>query len=445
MKKIKISYFFTFLCFILIVCTAYVYKKADAKTCFFFTAHDRAIVNPARGLYTQIQYTEAKRLADIKESGQSLALVTMGLEDYIEQPIPEEELDLFSDLLKEARKQGIMVMFRAAYLFEADGAEPELEMIEQHIGQLSGVMNEYKDTVLLVQAGMIGLWGEWHGSKYLEDENAVRKEALQVVGWWLEYLDETIELNVRRPVFIWMAEEEQYDVKRIGLHNDALLATDSDMGTYYEREKELTWAEQSLKGKISGGEMPYVSEYTEIPNVLKEFGQLHLTYLNAYYNTDVLKGWKEQEYESENAFSYIEKRLGYRYYAEQIIVNECLYPYTKMFNIKVKLKNEGFSDAASRFHVYLVLDNGKEKHFIRMEKEGENYETALKLEKSEPFSVGLCLMDGDAEYYDRLPEFVHTIELANEAIPGKEGVSYFVRYVYEEPNGNVCKAERIVD
>ena len=54
-------------------------------------------------------------------------------------------------------------------------------------------------------------------------------------------------------------------------------------------------------------------------------------------------------------------------------------------------------------------------------------------------------MDGDAEYYDRLPEFVHTIELANEAIPSKEGVSYFVRYAYEEQNGNVCEAERIVD
>jgi len=276
MKKIRIFCLLTFLCFILIVCFASVCKKADTKECFSFTAHDRVIINPARGFYTQIQYTEAERLADIKESGQSLALVTMGLEDYIEQPIPEEELSRFSDLLKEARKQGIMVMFRAAYLFEADGAEPELEMIKHHIGQLSGVMNEYKDTVLLVQAGMVGLWGEWHGSKYLEDENAVRKEALQVVGWWLEYLDEVIELNVRRPVFIRIAEEEQYDVKRIGLHNDALLSTDSDMGTYYEREKELIWAEQNLEGKISGGEMPYVSEYTEIPNVLKEFGQLQI-------------------------------------------------------------------------------------------------------------------------------------------------------------------------
>lgn len=445
MKKIKIVCIFLFLCCILLICFVSFCKKAGAKECFSFTAHDRTIVNPARGFYTQIQYTEAGRLADIKESGQSLALVTMGLEDYMEQPIPEEELRQFSELLKEARKQEIMVMFRAAYLFEADGAEPELEMIEHHIAQLSGVMNEYKDTVLLVQTGMIGLWGEWHGSKYLEDENAVRKEALQVVGWWLEYLDEVIELNLRRPVFIQMAEEEQYDVERIGLHNDALLATDSDMGTYYDREKELIWAERNLKGKISGGEMPYVSEYTEIPNVLKEFGQLHLTYLNAYYNTDVLKTWKEQEYESENALSYIEKRLGYRYYAEQITVNECLYPYTKTLSVKVKLKNEGFSDAAARFHLYLVLDDGKEKHFIRMEKKEENYEAALEMEKWEPFLVGLCLMDGEAEYYGSLPEFVHTIELANEGIQSKEGVSYFVRYAYEEQDENVCKAERIVD
>lgn len=443
MKIVKILSFFMFLSCILIFCITSAYEKAGVKSYFQFSSHNRTIVNPARGFYTQINYKEVERIAEVKESGHSLVLVTMGLRDQIGQPIPEEKLQKLSDLLEEARKQEVMVIFRGSYLYEADGAEPELEMIKCHIGQLAEVLNEYKDTVLLVQAGMVGLWGEWHGSEYLRDEEAVRKEALQVVGWWLEYLDDVIELNLRRPAFIRMAEEEQYDVERIGFHNDALLATDSDMGTYNEREEELLWAEQNLKGKISGGEMPNISEYTEIPNVIKEFGQLNLTYLNAYYNEDVLETWEEQEYEGENALSYIEKRLGYRYYVDRIVVNECLYPYTKEFNLKLELKNEGFADAAARFHLYLVLDNGEEKQFIRMEKEGEHYETAFEVEKCEPFSVGLCLMDGEEAYYDRMPELVHTIELANEVMPSNEGVFYFLRY--EEQSENVYKVERIVN
>ena len=149
------------------------------------------------------------------------------------------------------------------------------------------MINEYKDVVLAVQTGMIGLWGEWHGSVYLANEDALRNKAMKVVKWWLEYLAPSINLNLRRPLFIRTAMEEGLDGERLGMHNDALLATDSDLGTYVDRQKELSWCQSNLDGKVNGGEMPYVSEYTEPSNAIKEFNKLSLTYLNAYYNVEV--------------------------------------------------------------------------------------------------------------------------------------------------------------
>ena len=203
---------------------------------FSYSENDDILVNPARGFYTQISYKESERLQDIRKDGQTLSLVTMSLAKHLEEPIPDVKLERLKTLFKEAREQQVMLLFRASYKQNETQGEPELSVIKTHIEQLSEIINEYKDVVLVVQTGMVGLWGEWHGSVYLEDEDALRNEAMKVVEWWLQYLDPSINLNLRRQLFIQTAIEAGLDGSRLGMHNDALLATDSDMGTYVDRE-----------------------------------------------------------------------------------------------------------------------------------------------------------------------------------------------------------------
>lgn len=424
---------------------SFIQYKVKETEVISFEESEEILENPARGFYVQLGYREPERLSNVREEGYTLVLLTMHLKDYIYAPIASEELDALTYFLQEARRQHIMVIFRAAYLWGEPGKEPALSLVKEHVKQLSAVLNVYKDVVFVVQTGMVGLWGEWHSSVYLKDEETARQEAIQIVKWWQECLDESILLNLRTPYYISMAIEEGCDASRLGLHNDALLATDTDLGTYFDREGELAWCEVHLDGMANGGEMPYVSKYTEVSNVQKEFEQLSITYLNAYYNTEVLETWKEESYNGENALSYIEKRLGYRYYVKNITVNKKIYPFSKYLNIQVELGNRGFSSVVERFHLYLVIETETKTEWIRLNKtSAEGYSVDTKLPEDRAIKIGLCYMDERDEHYDVLPEYAHTIVFANQEIVYKDGVNYLIEYVLENEGDNFIP-KRMVD
>lgn len=411
--------------------------QEERMVTFSYSENDEDIVNPARGFYTQINYKEPERLNAIKEEGQTLSLVTMSLKNHIEEPIPEDDLERLRTLFEEARRQQVMLLFRAAYRQDEDCGEPELSMIKTHIEQLSQVINENKDVVLVVQTGMIGLWGEWHGSVYLEDEEAMRRDAMKVVEWWLENLDSSINLNLRRPLFIQTAAEEGLDENRLGMHNDALLATDSDMGTYIDRIEELAWCKEHLNAKVNGGEMPYISEYTEPEHAIEEFGQLSLMYLNAYYNVEVLEDWKSKTIYGENAFDYIGRHLGYRYSLNTLETTEKIYSTSEKIQVKIQLRNSGFSTIQNRFQLYLVIKDEEGKQFIPLErtsctKELETYECSVGLTEKKPFLIGLCYTDAVDAGFRNLDEYAHTIQLANDEMRLEDGINYFISYHYAE-------------
>ena len=415
---------------------------------FIYFENDEDLENPARGFYTQIYYKEPERLEAIREDGQTLALVTMSLSDHLEEAIPEEKLNRLRTMFEEARKQQMMLLFRASYRADEEWGEPELPIIKSHIEQISEVINEYKDVVLVVQTGMIGLWGEWHGSVYLEDEEALRNEAMKVVQWWLQSLDPSINLNLRRPLFIQTAIEEGLDGSRLGMHNDALLATESDMGTYVDRTEELQWCKDNLNGKVNGGEMPYVSKYTEPDYAVREFDQLSLMYLNACYNVDVLKDWKKKKLNGENAFDYFNRHLGYRYSLRLFQTTDRITQNSQSFQVKIQLKNSGFSTIQSRFHLYLFFDDGIEKRFILLEKENgekdiEVYQCSVELPEKRPFVLGLCYTDGLNEEEGRLEEYSHTVKFANNEILYEEGINYVIRYQYIEGKENELVPQKI--
>lgn len=418
----------------------YRHRQEEKTVLFSYSENDAELVNPARGFYTQIDYKEPERLKVIREEGHTLSLVTMNLKDHIEEPVPQEDLMRLRALFEEAGRQQVMLLFRAAYRWDEDCGEPELSVMKTHIEQISEVINEYKDVVLAVQTGMIGQWGEWHGSAYLEDEEAMRNDAMKVVKWWLENLDPSIGLNLRRPVFIQTAMEEGLDADRLGMHNDALLATDSDMGTYADRTGELAWCEEHLNAKVNGGEMPYVSEYSEPENAVREFDQLALMYLNAYYNVEVLEDWKSKTIDGENAYDYIGRHLGYRYSLKTLETTEKIYAASKKIQLKLQLKNSGFSTIQNRFRLYLVVDDGEEKRFLPLErtnraKELETYECTVELtEKMKKGScfIGLCYTDAVDDRGKCPGQDAHTVQFANDEMRFEDGINYFISYHYEK-------------
>jgi hypothetical protein len=112
-------------------------------------------------------------------------------------------------------------------------------------------------------------------------------------------------------------------LSRVGWHDDAFLALPDDMGTYaeaaWDRERELQWCDLHDRHAPFGGETVGPSASTPIDQVLREMEQLHVSYLNIAYHPKTLQRWRESKFGGENAFNYIENRLGYRLVAQKIL------------------------------------------------------------------------------------------------------------------------------
>ena len=163
----------------------------------------------------------------------------------------------------------------------------------KHIRQTGKVLNAYKDCIAGVQAGMIGAFGEWTQSRYMD----TKRYRMEVIRAWESVLDERIPVSVRRQKFIREAEAWGCDTDRLGVYNDGLFSSESDLGTYredYTREEDLRWSAANIKVPFNGGEMPFISEFTDIRNVAEEAQQLNLSYLHAEYNHEVWQYWAGQ-------------------------------------------------------------------------------------------------------------------------------------------------------
>jgi hypothetical protein len=294
-----------------------------------FRPSESHFANPERGFYSTRTTVQMTGLEKLREQGISLVLVEMDLRAFKERDLTREKLDELGAALAAARQAGLKVIFRAAYGFTDRDyrADPkDLDRILSHVRQIGVVLTENADALFAVQAGFLGPWGEWHDSNWGDPPSLdVRRATLFAL---LEAVPAPIPIQVRRPMFIrdiFATETEAFagaKLSRIGWHDDAFLAMPDDMGTYVEpawdRERELRWCEHLDRQAPFGGETVGLSESTPIEEVVREMELLHLSYLNIAYHPKTLQRWRESQYRGENAFKYIEGRIGYRLVARKL-------------------------------------------------------------------------------------------------------------------------------
>lgn len=325
--------------------------------------------NPGRGFYVQVDSGRPEKISEAAEDAR-LILLAFDLEDCARGEIPQEKLEELRTALDRAEQEHMSVIFRAAYGFGRNAKEPDsLETVRGHIRQMCGVLNEYSALILVVQAGMLGEYGEWHTSRYLRgSEEECRENRLYVLRQWEEFLDSGIKVAVRRPRFVREAQAQGVLPGRLGVHNDALLSTDSDMGTYddpeMDREKELLWMEARLADQCNGGEMPTPGALNAPQNADREFYLMHLSYLNLKYNKEIISNWSQRQFKSENAKSYLENHLGYRLYLSQLDMD--LYHLRRWaadskIDVQLTFVNSGYGRLPEKYQVFLTADNGEEQ------------------------------------------------------------------------------------
>ncbi len=338
--------------------------------------------NPERGWYRPYETDDIWSIDKLRSQGITMILLEANLKDYKTGPISDAKLNEIRNGFNLARKNGLQVMFRAAYDF--DGVlKPEptsLSIITGHIAQLKSIFYDNEDILYCVQAGFLGPWGEWHNSYYGDPPSLESRKA--VMSALLDAVPQSRPIQVRRPMFIrdmyatsgntlsLASAFSQSALARTGYHDDALLSSESESGTYvdknYTRQDELNWTDNHNRYAPFVGESNKVSSYSDPNNAIYELNKLHAQSLNIDYHPDVLSKWKSTTYGSSSTFNYVTQRLGYRFVMQNASINTNLLKGGAL-HLKLVFRNDGFGNLVNARKVEVVLSNGQQTYTAQVD------------------------------------------------------------------------------
>ncbi len=257
--------------------------------------------------------------------------------------------------------------------------EPDLPQLLAHIDQIKPILQEYADVITVLQAGFIGLWGEWYYTDHFVDNptqpdtiSAAQYERRKsVVLRLLDALPANRMIALRYPMLKKMmfgretpitASEafQNTPVARLGFHNDAFLNSYGDSGTFQSpADRTYLQAESlylSMGGEVNQPESGAPSH--SCANALSEMALYHWSYINTDYYKPTLRSWKSSGciHNTSNIAGSILDRLGYR-----LVLKRGVYPTTARpggnLTVRIELTNEGFAAPYNPRDLFLVLQN----------------------------------------------------------------------------------------
>lgn len=364
------------------------------------------------GSYTPLIQSELEGYRNAYTSGgatysivSTLAFRYFFLEDFKAGPISQTYLDLVAADFATARAAGIKLLPRFAYTDDVNGdgctsficppyGDAPKSIVLQHIGQLAPVLEEHKDVIAAVQMGLVGVWGENYYTDFFGDASPEGNGKLldadwqnrnEVVAALLAAVPTERMVQVRYPQlkqrFIYgisaptssaaLTAAEAYtgsDKARIGLHNDCLLASADDFGTFSDYGNTATQAGSDTAALkpyfaadsryvVVGGETcfdGYNPQSDCSSSDAQAFGdaelrRMHYSYLNTDFNQDVNNDWQ-----SGGCMDDIKRSLGYRF-----ALTEGTYPTAASVGsalpVSITLENKGYAAPFNERTVELVL------------------------------------------------------------------------------------------
>ena len=310
-------------------------------------------------------------------------------------PLDDTFFESWKQTFENCRKNGCTVAVRFRY--DANGkADPEpatYEALLAHIDQLHehGFFTDIGEDLVFVESGFVGKWGEQHGGKYTSLE--YKAKLLQKM---LEVVPAPVPVTVRTPnIFAEWAGIKMSDINnsklidglstskycgniqkyrsRIGLYDDGYMGSDSDLGTYSDREAETSWlSRQTLTAYFGGefsGDLDWAKKYdTYLPeNAIPEMYKTHLSYINSnifqlykdytFGKEYDVEGADNSAYYGESVYNFIRDHLGYRFVLRDSSLNS-MKMMAQGMNAKVDftIENTGFAGIIPQCDSYIILE-----------------------------------------------------------------------------------------
>lgn len=353
-----------------------------------------ALNNPFRGFYHLYGFilsendpkdTAGRIRQYINSDSQPLILLQINLSRYTDTDLSDNALTQLNRLLEEIHDSKRQVILRFLYDWDGNGLEAEpknIEQIQRHMDQVGPVVNRYADAVFLLQGTFTGSWGEMNATNF-----GTQKDVRLLMNHLAQVTDPSIYLAVRTPSQLRgvtqtrtpVSTDTAYDGSvgsRLGLYNDGMLGSISDLGTYDDtpnadttvpedkgtREEELAFQDNICRFVPSGGEAVIDNPYNDLENALTDLAKMHVTYLSCEHDATVLNKWKNTVYHGNDCFDgvscydYIAAHLGYRY-----VVTDSNITYDALDKdsgvLTLTIKNTGFAPAYRLFDGFLSLEN----------------------------------------------------------------------------------------
>lgn len=335
-----------------------------------YTASNAIITNPERGFYRHVgcetPLSQSQLTSFRTSGGESLMLCVFYLRNFVNAPISQTTLNLFQQQMDTVRKAGLKAIVRFAYNDNNSPVDASPAMVNTHLTQLAPYLANNKDVITVVQAGLVGAWGEWgntqnYGDSYnmtaknIADRKSVVDKLLQVVpsDRMVQLRMPLFKMKLYTPTALTAAEAFTGTSKaRLGHHNDCFLSNSSDYGTYINPSVEFPYLATETSYVASGGETcGYSAPRSDCPTAISEMTRFHWSYLNLDYNTTVLDKWR-----SQGCFAQVEQKLGYRFVLKSGSFSGSAKPGGG-FAVNLQVQNEGWAAPFNTRDVELVFRN----------------------------------------------------------------------------------------
>lgn len=349
------------------------------------------LCNPNRGFYQifSVKLGETVDYDTFKSclvDAENLVLLMVDISNYSSEGIDAHALLMLKEVIRFFVEQGKHLIVRAVYdcKGQAETVEPtDFELVKEHLRQILLVIDEYADCVFIYQGLLIGNWGEMHGSRYMAKPHLV--ELCEIADG---HLSDDIFLCVRKPAQYRMLRTDhgsqmRSGMCRVGLFNDAILASDTDMGTYgagndlrwdaaWSRAKEFEFMDRICAFAPNGGEAVYGDGYVrtlQTQEIIDDFQNMHLTYLNRLYDTKMLDYFKtlpckKGVWKQKTLYDYIAAHLGYRFCIENVTVTleEGAGKTTQMV-LSIDIANHGFANLYEDATAEIIVEANTRKTY----------------------------------------------------------------------------------
>lgn len=423
--------------------------SVSATTVTYTPDNSTNLANPERGYYHMIEvHMDGKGsgvLSDWNFSSAASEQRTLILRHYYLErysngsDITTADLNLIREDAKALRRNGFKMIVRFSYgsTYNSDTdysrEAPETSMYRQ-MEQLKPVLAECADVIACVQAGFIGVWGEWYYS-YQFGVNCQKDYAARqrVAAHVLEMTPADRYVQLRTPQYIadyigggygkanyrdTLTADKAFqttDRARLGHHNDAFCNGKENLGTYSSSilsQQKAYLANLGLYAPMGGEtclgtwDNGYEKTYTDYNNGEKsaaEMELLHYDYLNCDYSPFVLNRWRTEYKDGMSYYDIIARRLGYRYQLVSGSYSSTVKQGEKL-TVNLNIANRGYSTLYNKRVANIVLVGEGRTYRLPLSSDPRLWSAGRTTTVSEQLPLPSGIVDGTYHLYLELPD-----------------------------------------